>query len=105
MVVEIIRYLENIVEYVNPKKLVYIAIDGSAPRAKMTQQRTRRFKKIKEGKIVNQITEQYGEGEEQQIKDIWDTNAITPGTLFMKKVTDGLKSFINSKKKSQCCCY
>ena len=98
MVVEIIRYLENIVEYVNPKKLVYIAIDGSAPRAKMTQQRTRRFKKIKEGKIVNQITEQYGEGEEQQIKDSWDTNAITPGTLFMKKVTDGLKSFINSKK-------
>ena len=52
MVVEIVSYLETIVEYVNPRKLVYIAIDGPAPRAKMTQQRSRRFKKIKERETI-----------------------------------------------------
>lgn len=36
-------YLESLMKVAQPQKLVFIAIDGVAPRAKLNQQRTRRF--------------------------------------------------------------
>lgn len=69
--------LNNIVKTIDPKKSLYIAIDGVAPKAKMMQQRYRRYKSQLEDKP-------------------WDTNAITPGTEFMKKLAKKLK--IYSKK-------
>lgn len=62
---------EELVETANPSKLIYIAIDGVAPRAKMHQQRLRRFK-IKD-------------------KSRFDTNCITPGTKFMHELTEYMK--------------
>lgn len=69
--------LTYIVKEIHPKKSLYIAIDGVAPKAKMIQQRYRRYKSSLENKE-------------------WDTNAITPGTEFMKKLARKLK--IYSKK-------
>lgn len=66
---------DKIVFYLNeykPNKLV-ICIDGVAPIAKIIQQRKRRYLT----KINN-------------IKTKWDTNAISPGTKFMKKLNDYL---------------
>jgi 5'-3' exoribonuclease 2 len=65
-------YIIKIINICNPKDLVYIAIDGVCPRAKVEQQKSRRFKSASENKI-------------------WDTNAITPGTNFMKKLNKFLK--------------
>jgi 5'-3' exonuclease len=56
--------MTRIVNLVDPKKLIFIAIDGPCPKPKMIQQRLRRYKSAKE-------------------KKEWDTNAITPGTDFM----------------------
>ena len=44
MINAVIDYLDKIIKYVDPKKGVYIAIDGPVCAAKMKQQRQRRFR-------------------------------------------------------------
>jgi 5'-3' exoribonuclease 2 len=89
--IEVNCYIKKIVEIVDPK-FIYIAIDGVAPFAKMTQQRTRRFKTILEKKEINTIRKKEGMEETNQ----WDTNAISPGTEFMKKLSLSINQFINT---------
>ena len=62
---------------------VYIAVDGVVPMAKIRQQRVRRFKSA-------WLSQQEG-------KVSWDKNAITPGTLFMEKLTSSLESLVKKK--------
>lgn len=84
MIHRIIDYIVELYLYVKPTELLYIGIDGVAPRAKMVQQRTRRFKTAKDRDITNKIKAKYN------IKTpmVWDTNAITPGTAFMEKLSN-----------------
>ena len=87
MINETINYINKLVNMVNPE-LLYIAIDGVAPCAKMNQQRFRRYKSVVETQITNNIKEKCGEPVNY---NNWNTNAISPGTEFM----DNLSSKIN----------
>ena len=67
---KIIDKIDELVKLTNLNNLLYIAIDGPAPKAKMIQQKQRRF---------------------NNDKKLWDTNAISPGTKFMDKLNLKLK--------------
>lgn len=71
-------------------------IDGVAPRAKMNQQRSRRFRSAQEAKekdedkeaLLKMLKSQNGgvvheDTSSLMQKKTWDSNAITPGTPFM----------------------
>jgi 5'-3' exoribonuclease 1 len=73
-------FFDKIVEVLSiasPQKVLYIALDGCAPRAKMNQQRERRF-----GSGLKRH-----EDEETRGVEIVDTSMITPGTEFMHRLS------------------
>ena len=87
----IVAYTQKVVTEVKPTKGVYIGIDGVVPMAKMKQQRMRRFKS-------SWLTENgLAEGQTAGVPK-WDTNAITPGTLFMGKLRRTLEEVARRKK-------
>ena len=67
-----------------------MAIDGVAPRGKMEQQRIRRFRSIKVNKMTNDIYKKYNVE-----NSCFDSNCITPGTIFMKKLSNYLKFYMD----------
>ncbi|KAI9780412.1 MAG: 5'-3' exoribonuclease 2 [Candelina submexicana] len=96
MMLEIFKYTERVVNMVRPRKLLMIAVDGVAPRAKMNQQRSRRFRSAQEAKEKDEDKEEFikllksqkggiiDNGEPNLLsRKTWDHNAITPGTPFM----------------------
>jgi len=91
---EVIYLLEKVVNSVDVTrlKIVYIAIDGAAPMAKILQQRQRRFKMSFWTDSIQKIADE----ECFDKKGItWDTNAITPGTKFMDRLCSHLDGYIN----------
>ena len=99
MILNVIKYIKLLVNYSQPQKLLFIAIDGPAPKAKMVQQRQRRFKKFYEQDKTQQLKNKHKIVEEKV--DIWDTNAITPGTQFMDKLAKTLKQNLETDKVFQ----
>jgi len=76
-----------ICDVVQPQKLVYIAIDGPAPRGKMIQQRHRRYRKVLETRYKQELKTKHSIYETEP----WDTSNITPGTKFMEKLSQALR--------------
>lgn len=72
-----------------------MAIDGVAPRAKMNQQRARRFRTALDAERARDKA--IKEGVELPKEEPFDSNCITPGTEFMARLTEQLKYFISKK--------
>jgi len=59
-----------------------------APRAKMNQQRARRFKSARDKIELLREMEEKGE---KIPKDLFDSNCITPGTEFMRELNEKME--------------
>lgn len=70
------------INYIKPKKRVFIAFDGVAPYAKLQQQRERRYKSSLEKKLFP-----------PKNKLSFNTVNITPGTRFMKLLDTQIKKY------------
>lgn len=105
MMVAIFEATDRVVGMVRPRKLLYLAVDGVAPRAKMNQQRSRRFRSAKEAKEKDDDSAEFlkllnsqkaSRGEDittldQVVEKTWDSNVITPGTPFMHLLAESLQ--------------
>uniref|UniRef100_A0AC35UBQ5 5'-3' exoribonuclease n=1 Tax=Rhabditophanes sp. KR3021 TaxID=114890 RepID=A0AC35UBQ5_9BILA len=105
----IFEYIDRLMAIIRPRRVLYMAVDGVAPRAKMNQQRSRRFRGAKE---VADKEREIGEVRERLIKqgipvppkkekhEWFDKNCITPGTPFMERLSKALSYYIAQKLKS-----
>ncbi|GAB1520103.1 5'-3' exoribonuclease 2 [Rhizoctonia solani] len=108
MMVEVFNYTDRVVSMARPRKLLFMAIDGVAPRAKMNQQRSRRFRAAQEAKEKEEerkeaikMFEALGHSvSEETTKKAWDSNAITPGTPFMDLLAQSLRYWVVQKQNS-----
>ncbi|KAF5827040.1 XRN 5'-3' exonuclease N-terminus-domain-containing protein [Dunaliella salina] len=98
-------YLEALLEATQPQKLVFCAVDGVAPQAKQAQQRTRRFLSAYVAEVTDEtekeirremLSETGGSVEVPHISR-FDSNQITPGTVFMAAVADFLAKWFRAK--------
>lgn len=103
----VFAYVQALFDKIRPQKLLFLAVDGVAPRAKMNQQRSRRFRTAAE---KAEAEEQARKKEEAAARaailhdptaanlktpaKYFDTNCITPGTDFMVQLSAHLCYFI-----------
>uniref|UniRef100_A0A674NXE1 5'-3' exoribonuclease 1 n=1 Tax=Takifugu rubripes TaxID=31033 RepID=A0A674NXE1_TAKRU len=92
---DIFHYVEVLFRIIKPCKVFFMAVDGVAPRAKMNQQRGRRFRSAKEAE--EKIKKALDKGEVLPTEARFDSNCITPGTDFMARLQEQLEYFVHNK--------
>jgi 5'-3' exonuclease len=93
-VIEYCDYLEN---YVDPEELMFVSIDGVAPRPKQNQQRSRRYRSIDDNILRNEIKKKF----KLELGTQWSNTVISPGTEFMEKLHTKLLEYYDKKNKSK----
>ncbi|KAJ2747819.1 exonuclease II Exo2 [Coemansia sp. BCRC 34301] len=101
----IFYYIDFLFNKIRPQKVFFLGIDGVAPRAKMNEQRARRFRTAQELKEQHdkELAQRRANGEvirpedEESSDGVFDPTCITPGTEFMDKLTEALRYYINKR--------
>lgn len=92
--IRIFQFTDKVCKLVGPRKVIYLAVDGVAPRAKMNQQRSRRFRSSMEREqLMRDVAMTGGDVDE----DSFDSNCITPGTDFMFKLGVAFRAWLDHK--------
>jgi len=94
VIAAVIHKIDQYISDVSPLRTVYIAFDGVAPLAKMKQQRTRRYRSV----FMSRLNERLNIN---QRGASWDTTKITPGTIFMKKLSVKMNEYYNCHYEKQ----
>ena len=96
-------YIDRLVSIVRPRRLLYLAVDGCAPRAKMNQQRMRRFIAGDERQrgvddAMSRRSELEARGRVVHARpSAFDSNSITPGTSFLSRLSVALELYIQRR--------
>ena len=77
---EVCREIESLVQYVRPKKRLFLCVDGVAGSSKMSAQRSRRFKSACENSEC-----------------MFDSCSLTPGTELMDTLTAHIDYYIRTR--------
>jgi 5'-3' exonuclease len=86
---EIVKYVSQLWREAGQPSEVFLAVDGVVPLAKIKQQRLRRFKSAWLSQEERALGIRSGAS--------WDTNCITPGTLFMERLGLKLRELCHKK--------
>jgi len=81
----VIIKIETIIKAINPSESIYIAFDGVPPFAKIRQQKNRRYKSAYQSNLFKNDV-------------VWDSCAITPGTLFMADLNNAISLHFENNK-------
>lgn len=115
---EIFQVIDRVVSICRPRRLLYLAVDGPAPRAKLNQQRSRRFmaayerqikQRAQERRLMNmnlgdaepslkKLSFEEGNAMDTSTENALDSNAITPGTPFMSRLSVALKYYVANRQ-------
>ncbi|KAG5448492.1 5'-3' exoribonuclease 1 [Clonorchis sinensis] len=88
------NYTQYLVQLIRPRKTLFLAVDGVAPRAKMTQQRARRFQSAQEARKTKADAQKRGQATSVEL---FDPCVISPGTEFMERLHNVLKEFVKEQ--------
>jgi 5'-3' exoribonuclease 1 len=89
-------YIDQMVHIVKPRHLLMISADGVAPRAKMNQQRSRRFRKTDVNPKETEALRKQGLDPEI----MFNSDMISAGTEFMFNLSKAFETFIKEKLSS-----
>ena len=81
----VIIKIETIIKAINPSESIYIAFDGVPPFAKISQQKNRRYTSAYQSNLFKNDV-------------VWDSCAITPGTLFMADLNNAISLHFENNK-------